>query len=151
LLSASPAVATPDKQLETSVRYANSVTVPQASDGIKWEPFSIERLDANLAAGKTVFVDFTADWCLTCKVNESQVINTPPVLEKFKALNVVTMRADWTHQDDQITAILKKFGRSGVPLYVIFPGNNPTAPIVLPEVVTQQVVVDDLTKAGASK
>ncbi len=151
LLSASPAVATPDKQLQAPVQYANSVTMPEGSEGIKWEPFSIEKLDANLAAGKTVFVDFTADWCLTCKVNESQVINTPPVLEKFKALNVVTMRADWTHQDDQITAILKKFGRSGVPLYVIFPGNNPTAPIVLPEVVTQQIVVDDLTRAGASK
>jgi thiol:disulfide interchange protein DsbD len=128
-----------------------AVTVPEPGDGITWEPFTIDTLDKYLAEGKTVFLDFTADWCLTCKVNELQVISTPPVIDKFKSLNVVTMKADWTREDDQIAALLKKFGRSGVPLYVIFPAGRPTQPIVLPEVITQQIVLDNLDKAGASK
>jgi thiol:disulfide interchange protein len=68
----------------------------------------------------------------------------------MKALNVVTIKADWTKQNPEITKILQKFGRSGVPLYVIFPAGKPTEPIVLPEVITQEIVLDKLKEAGAS-
>lgn len=152
LLSSSASLPQRERTTKGPVQYANSVTVAESGgDDITWEPFTIAALDKNLGEGKTVFLDFTADWCLTCKVNEAQVIATPPVMEKFKALNVVTMKADWTREDPQITALLKKFGRSGVPLYVIFPGSRPTQPIVLPEVITQQIVLENLEKAGAGK
>lgn len=118
--------------------------------GIVWQPFSIESLDEALAANKTVLIDFTAEWCLTCKVNEQTVINTQPVAEKLKALKVVTFRADWTKKNPVITSLLQKFGRSGVPLYVIFPAGKSTQPIVLPEVITQPMVLESLDKAGAS-
>lgn len=121
------------------------------SDSIDWKPFSIKALDEQLASGKTVFVDFTADWCLTCKVNESSFINVPPVIKKFHELNVVALRADWTRQDAQISQLLQKFGRSGVPLYVIFPAGRSTEPIVLPEVITQDMVLQKLQEAGPSK
>jgi len=113
--------------------------------------FSVSQLNEQLNKGKTVFLDFTARWCLTCQVNESTTINTAPIQDKMRALHVVFMKADWTRQDPTITALLKKFGRSGVPLYVIFPGKNPQHPIVLPELITQQIVLDKLDEAGASQ
>jgi thiol:disulfide interchange protein DsbD len=128
---------------------AQASVVPSAGT-IVWEPFSVQKLDQELNANKTVFIDFTADWCLTCKVNEETVINTAPVISQMKALNVVTIKADWTKQNPEITKILQKFGRSGVPLYVIFPAGKPTEPIVLPEVITQEIVLDKLKEAGAS-
>jgi thiol:disulfide interchange protein DsbD len=113
--------------------------------------FSVAQLNEQLNQGKTVFLDFTARWCLTCQVNESTTINTVPIQDKMRALHVVFMKADWTKQDPAITALLKKFGRSGVPLYVIFPAKNPKQPIVLPELITQQIVLDKLDEAGPSQ
>lgn len=122
-----------------------------ANSPIKWEPFSVEALDKELSAHKTVLLDFTADWCLTCKFNEKTVLNSAPVVDKIKALNVVPMQADWTVQDPQITQLLNKFNRSGVPLYVIFPASKPNQPIVLPEVINQQMVLEKLDEAGKSQ
>lgn len=119
--------------------------------GITWLPFSIEDLDKNIAANKTILLDFTADWCLTCKVNERTVLDSAPVVEQLKALNVVTMKADWTRRDATISKLLAKFQRSGVPLYVVFPAGKGSSPIVLPEVITPSLVVDKLKEAGPSK
>jgi thiol:disulfide interchange protein len=118
---------------------------------INWLPFNVSELEKALGKDKTVMVDFTAEWCLTCKVNERTVLDSAPVVEKLKALNVVTMKADWTTQDPQITALLSKFSRPGVPLYVIFPAGKPTQPIVLPEVITPDLVREKLAEAGPSK
>lgn len=138
-----------------AVFQANNSSATEATleeeNGIIWMPYKTELLDKMLRAGKTVFLDFTADWCLTCKVNENTVIATKPVIDKFKSLDVVTMKADWTKQNPEISALLQKFGRSGVPLYVIFPGNDPEHPIVLPEVITQSLILDKLDLAGKSK
>ncbi|PZM82916.1 MAG: hypothetical protein DKT66_13090 [Candidatus Melainabacteria bacterium] len=119
--------------------------------GITWLPFSIDDLDKNIAANKTILLDFTADWCLTCKVNEKTVLESAPVVEQLKALNVVTMKADWTRRDETISKLLQKFQRSGVPLYVVFPAGKGSSPIVLPEVITPQLLVDKLKEAGPSK
>lgn len=130
---------------------AQPVEKSNADSPIKWQPFSVEALDKELSEHKTVLLDFTADWCLTCKFNEKTVLNSAPVVEKIKALNVVPMQADWTVQDPKITALLNKFNRSGVPLYVIFPANQPNNPIVLPEVINQQMVLEKLDQAGKSQ
>lgn len=123
-------------------------TNEEGAYGIVWQPFSLDSLNSALAQKKTVFLDFTADWCLTCKVNEKTVIATKAVSEKLKALNAVTFKADWTRQDPDITKLLSKFNRSGVPLYVIFPGSRPDQPIVLPEVITQDLVLAKLEEAS---
>jgi len=154
LLSMQPPQSAPNSlpNNTTSAPYVVATsTTTTANDAIDWKPFSIKALDEQLASGQTVFVDFTADWCLTCKVNESSFINVPPVIKKFRELNVVAMRADWTRQDAQISQLLQKFGRSGVPLYVIFPAGRPTEPIVLPEVITQDMVIQKLEEAGSSR
>jgi thiol:disulfide interchange protein DsbD len=95
-----------------------------------------------------VFIDFTAEWCLTCKVNEKAVMGDRAVVEKFRNLNVIPVRADWTNRNPDITRLLAKFGRSGVPLYVIFSPGKPDAPTVLPEVITTSLVLEALDRAA---
>ncbi len=120
-----------------------------SADGIAWKPFSLEGLEADLKENRPVFIDFTADWCLTCKVNEKTVMSVPSVIQKFQQLQVTAVRADWTNRNPDITRLMAKFGRSGVPLYVIFPPGKPNAPIVLPEVITSGIVTEALDRAVA--
>ncbi len=113
-----------------------------------WVPFSPERLQAELAAGHTVFLDFTAAWCITCKYNEASVLETAAVQEAFRRAGVVKIRADWTNADPVITKALKQFGRVGVPLYVLYSAQSPDRPVVLPELLTQSLVLDHLQSAA---
>lgn len=122
-----------------------------SAEGIVWKPFTIQTLKDAVVRNKTVFLDFTADWCLTCKSNEKLILDTSAVKNKLRELKIDTMKADWTTQDPDITKILKRFGRSGVPLYVVIPAGRPKERIVLPEVISQALVLDALEKAGASK
>jgi len=121
---------------------------PGAGDGIAWTQFTLAGLDEDLRGNRPVFLDFTADWCLTCKVNEKTVLGTREVIDRFRSLNVLPVRADWTNRNPDITKLLSKFGRSGVPLYVVFVPGRPDAPIVLPEVITSSVVLEALDRAA---
>jgi thiol:disulfide interchange protein DsbD len=118
-----------------------------AGDGIEWKQFSLAGLQEDLKADRPVFLDFTAEWCLTCKVNEKTVLDTKEVIARFRAMNVLPVRADWTNRNPDITKLLSKFGRSGVPLYVIFPPGRSGTPIVLPEVITSGIVLGALDSA----
>ena len=119
-------------------------SVGQEADGIAWVPFSAGELASLRAQGKSVFVDFTADWCITCKFNERTAINTPAVHALLAEKDVVPMKADWTNANPEITAALKAFGRVGVPFYVIYPANRPDEPILLPEILTEPLFLDAL-------
>ena len=119
---------------------------PQATklaDG-GWESFSPERVSTTTKAGKAVFVDFTAAWCVTCQVNKQLVLHSDDVKAAFSRKGVTLMVADWTRQDDTITRALSKFGRTGVPLYVLYRPNG--EPLVLPAILTREAVIDALTK-----
>jgi len=107
------------------------------------EPFG-PQLARALKTGRPVFVDFTADWCLNCKANERLVLHTTAVQEAFKKNEVLFLVADWTRPSPDITALLKQFGRAGVPLYVFYPAGSPDQPRVLPEVLTREIVLDAL-------
>lgn len=109
-----------------------------------WVAFSPQRLQNELAQGRSVFVDFTAAWCITCKFNEASVLETAAVKQAFKHYGIVKMKADWTNADPVITKTLKQFGRVGVPLYVLYPASAPDKPVVLPELLTQSLVLDHL-------
>ena len=115
-------------------------------DPIPWVKFSPQKLDQLLAGHQTVFLDFTAEWCLTCKLNERIVLESKEVRAALK--QVVPVKADWTRYDPEITHLLAKFNRSGVPLYVIYPGADPSHPIVLPEVITRSLVIEKLQEAS---
>jgi thiol:disulfide interchange protein/DsbC/DsbD-like thiol-disulfide interchange protein len=127
---------------------AASTDTDQEAGGIPWEPFSLAKLEEHLKENQPVFLDFTAEWCLTCKVNERTVMASQEVIKKFKNSGIVPIRADWTNRNPDITKLLAKFGRSGVPLYVIFPAGRPSAPIILPEVITSGIVIDAITRAA---
>jgi thiol:disulfide interchange protein len=112
-----------------------------------WQQFSQAKLDNALASGRPVFIDFTADWCITCKTNERFAIDTSKVREEFSRRNVVMLKADWTKGDPEITEILKQHGRAGVPMYLVYPrGGKETPPVLLPELITSQTVLDALNK-----
>ena len=126
---------------------SSAQVVTKSEEGIAWQPFSLANLESYLDDNRTVFIDFTADWCLTCKVNEKTVMTDERVVERFKENNIVAVRADWTNRNQDITKLLAKFGRSGVPLYVIFPAGRPNEPIVLPEVITSGIVTEAIDRA----
>ena len=141
-----PFAARPSKA-ETAARIsAGSGSSTQIASAKGWAPFTPAALDSARASGRSVFVDFTAAWCLSCQVNEKAVLNTEAVQAALKKGNFVLMRADWTQSDPAITAALAAVGRSGVPTYVIYPGTSGAAPDVLPELLTKSAVLDAIQK-----
>jgi len=119
-------------------------------DQASWQPWSPQTVESLLAEGRPVFVDFTASWCLTCQANKQVALNRPEVQEAFHDRRVATLRADWTHRDPQITRALASFGRSGVPLYVLYSGRPGDPPRILPEVLTPGLVLQALQELPAS-
>lgn len=113
------------------------------------EPWSPARVAELTGQGRTVFVNFTADWCVTCKVNERTSLSSPRVAAAFAASNVAYLKADWTARDDVIAAALKSYGRPGVPLYLVFPSDG-GAPKVLPQTLTEEIVMDAVRPTGAA-
>ncbi len=115
-----------------------------------WRPFDEAALRRMVAAKRIVFVDVSAAWCLTCKVNELTVLGRTPVAGRLRSPGVIAMRADWTRPDPVITAYLQGFGRYGVPLDVVY---GPGAPegIALPELLTTGAVMDAFRRAGAAR
>src|SRR5438309_6495610 len=109
-----------------------SAVGPTASAASGWEKFTPERLASELQQGYPIFIDFTAEWCITCKFNESTVLETEAVRGAFSERQIVKLKADWTNGDPAITKMLKQFGRPGVPLYVLYPGGS-AQPYVFPE------------------
>ena len=104
---------------------------------ISWKPYSRSALEMELKKGKTVFVDFSAKWCLTCQVNRVIFINSR-VVEAFQKNNIVALHADWTNGDVEITEMLRSLGRNGVPVYAIF--KNDKEPLLLPEILSPDIV-----------
>ncbi|WP_289173935.1 thioredoxin family protein [uncultured Parasutterella sp.] len=111
----------------------------QAADA--WSPQAVENA---LKAGKPVFVDFTASWCVTCQANKIAVLDREDIREAFKQHGVVFLVADWTNQNPDITQALESFGRSGVPLYILYSPEGKTT--VLPELLTKNIVIEALDK-----
>jgi thiol:disulfide interchange protein DsbD len=109
-----------------------------------WQRFSRERLNQAVAAGKPVFVDFTAAWCITCLVNERVALELPDVRRAFEQAGVVKLKGDWTNRDPEITSLLKELGRAGVPLY-LFWAPGAAQPKLLPQVLTESIVLSELS------
>jgi thiol:disulfide interchange protein DsbD len=108
-----------------------------------WERFSRARMTEAAAAGKPVFVDFTAAWCITCLVNERVALETEQTRRAFERTGTVKLKGDWTNRDPEITGLLKELGRAGVPLYLYWaPGAE--RPKILPQVLTESAILGEL-------
>ncbi|HZZ29422.1 MAG TPA: cytochrome c biogenesis protein CcdA [Pirellulales bacterium] len=129
---------------------AFAVLLPHAPV-LPWQPFSVESLGKYRGEGKTVLVDFTADWCLTCKLNLKTAIDTQDVLKVIQANNVVPLLADWTHESQEIKDTLAALNWNSIPVLAIFPADQPEKPIVLHDLITQSQLLEALKQAGPSQ
>lgn len=119
----------------------------QAQSGaISWKSFDREQIKGLVAQGKTVFVDVTAQWCITCQANKKLVVTQSPVAERLSG-DVVAMRADWTRPDPAILAFLSSHGRYGIPFNIVYGPGAPSG-IALPELLTSAAVLEALERAG---
>jgi thiol:disulfide interchange protein len=116
------------------------------AEGIAWESYSEARVAEHRAAGRPVFIDFTAAWCLTCKVNERIAFSSNEVQQLVKARNIAMLKADWTSKDPAITRALAAFGRNGVPLYVLYEADPAAQPRLLPEILSPGVLLNAFSK-----
>lgn len=120
-----------------------------AEDGL-WGEWSPESVAALRSEGKPVFVNYTAAWCISCKVNEKVVFDRTSVRDAFAAHGVTPLLADWTDRDDVIARELARHGREGVPLYLYYPPQKGAAPVVLPSVLTPDMVISTLEEGAVA-
>lgn len=117
-----------------------------ASQLIPWIEFDQTQAKGLASEGKMVFVDVTADWCLTCKVNEKAVLETTEIAGAFERLGVVAMKADWTNYNEEIGDFLQLHGRSGIPFYLLYrPGQEP---FLFGELLTKDKVLSALMEGS---
>lgn len=114
---------------------------PSAQTGTTWTPWSEAQVQALVAQGRPVFIDFTAAWCVTCQVNKRGTLSNAALLADMANHKVALLRADWTRQDPAITAALRALGRSGVPVYVAYRPGQP------PQVLSELLSVRDVREA----
>lgn len=119
-----------------------SVRAGLIEDGV-WKAFSDKTLTE--LKGKNVFIDMTADWCLSCKVNERLVLSDEEVLAQLKAKNVTLLKGDWTQRSEEITRFLNHYNRVGVPFYILFSPKHPEG-LILPEVLTKSSFLETINK-----
>ncbi len=129
-------------------RTGTTATTLESKVGIAWKAWTPAALAEARKSGKPVFVDFTADWCVTCQANKKTSIEITSVKEKLAAIGAISFLGDYTYEDAAIAAELKKYGRAGVPLVVVFPADPQAEPIVLPEILTPGIVLEALEKAA---
>ncbi|PPR10538.1 MAG: Thiol:disulfide interchange protein DsbD [Alphaproteobacteria bacterium MarineAlpha11_Bin1] len=115
-----------------------------------WREFDLATINSEVAEGKTVFVDVTADWCLTCKANKFLVLNRERITKILNGSDVIAMRADWTKPDPEIYNYLRSFGRYGIPFNVVY-GPNARRGLSLPEILTETAVIEAIQQAGGKK
>ncbi len=122
--------------------YSKQSISNNSKEGIKWENYSPELVANLLANNNSVFIDFTAAWCLSCQVNERIAFTDDKVIKEFENKNITAIKADWTNRDESITKALAEFGRNSVPLYVYYEKGSSSKPKILPEILTPEIVID---------
>ena len=125
----------------TFLETQNAPTAISNESGVA--PYSKETLSKARAEGP-VFVNFTAAWCITCKVNELAALKSDRVMQAFREKGITYLKGDWTNEDPLITEALAEFSRTGVPLYLLYPGNGGEAK-VLPQILTENIVLDAIS------
>ena len=121
-------------------------TATVAVEGENFEVYSDARLAELRSNGTPVFVNMTASWCITCLVNERVALSSDEVLQSMADNNVTYLKGDWTNNDPVITAVLKRFQTSGVPLYLMYPSDPDSPAEVLPQLLTEGIILDAIAR-----
>ena len=126
----------------------DNATSGPIGDKVAWSDHGVATLRSD---GKPVFVDVTADWCITCKANEATVLFTDEITQAFADSGVVYMIADWTNYDPEIAALLERYGRTGIPLYLMYPADPAAEPLILPQLLTRNTVLDAIAAVSVEE
>jgi thiol:disulfide interchange protein len=125
---------------------AVSGSVAEESPHENYEPYNAARLAALRAEGKPVFVNMTAAWCITCLVNERVALDSEVIADALAEKGVTYLKGDWTNNDPAITAVLREYNTSGVPLYLMFPADSTRPAEVLPQILSESIVLEALNR-----
>jgi thiol:disulfide interchange protein len=136
------AFASPKYEAEVDAIFEARAAQLITEDG--WFRYTPELINNLAKSGHTVFIDVTADWCLTCKTNEAAILNREDFRRAMDSLKVARVKADWTRETPEVTALLKSMGKSGVPAYAIYPAGDASRQIVLPELLTTNAIVEKI-------
>ena len=136
--------------VDTASSSEGADSTEKSAHALPWRRFSLETLEALASEGKTVMIDFTADWCPNCKVLENTVLNTDSVKNLVNQNEVIPLLADWTDPDPEISQMLELLGSKQIPVLAIFPASRPNQPIVLRGGYTRQTLLNKLEEAGPS-
>jgi thiol:disulfide interchange protein len=133
--------------------FVHDAEAPQqtVNSNARYETFTPTRLDELRAQNRPVFVNLTAAWCITCLVNERVALERANVISAFESANVAYLKGDWTHRDPAITRMLATFGRNGVPLYVFYPAGAASEPVVLPQILTPEIVLREIGQTKSAR
>ncbi|MGK0498656.1 MAG: thiol:disulfide interchange protein DsbD [Oceanicoccus sp.] len=115
-----------------------------------WQTYDPATLEQLRQHGQPVFINITADWCITCLANEKVTLNTAAVKQAMVDAGISYLKGDWTTYDPQITALLERYGRTGIPLYLLFPAGNNSNVILLPQILNSRSLIEALQQAGQS-
>ena len=140
------AALAPQYDIAATEKFNARMQEQKTEDG--WFRYSPALIEDFAKAKRTVFIDATADWCLTCKANEAAVLNRDDFRRAMDSLNVALVKADWTRETPEVNALLQSMGKSGVPAYAIYPEGDASKQIVLPELLTTAAIVE---KMGSRK
>ena len=132
----------PQYERAASEKFNARMQEQMTADG--WYRYSPALIEEFAKANRTVFIDATADWCLTCKTNEAAVLNRDEFRRAMDSLNVALVKADWTRETPEVNALLKSMHKSGVPAYAIYPAGDASKQIVLPELLTTAAIVEKI-------
>lgn len=122
------------------IQASNKVSANEIDNDMETAIWSPQAVQEALQHERPVFIDFGADWCLTCQVNEKAVLANPEIKQLFRERGIIFMKADWTNRNKEIAEALRTYGRSGVPLYVYYETKRQAEPIILPEILTVNIV-----------
>lgn len=136
------AVIGPQYEQAASEKFNARMQEQMTADG--WYRYSPALIEEFAKANRTVFIDATADWCLTCKTNEAAVLNRDEFRRAMDSLNVALVKADWTRETPEVNALLRSMEKSGVPAYAIYPAGDASKQIVLPELLTTAAIVEKI-------
>lgn len=123
---------------ERATKNAAAVSAEIGSDAT---PYTAQRVAELRQSGRPVFVNLTAAWCISCKVNERVALSTEGFRDALKRYNIAYLKGDWTTKNDEIGRVLKSFGRAGVPLYLLYPADKTAMPTILPQLLTEAIVL----------